>query len=63
MAKHLPAYTANLLIDLFPEQQHLKIRSRRLLLKLQMDPVFNYASQVWNHIFYFECLRPGSKIQ
>ena len=49
-----------ILIDLFPEQ-HLKIWISRLLLKLQMDDFFNYASQVWNHIFYFECLQPGSK--
>jgi superoxide dismutase, Fe-Mn family len=29
------------------------------IIKVSDGPVFNYASQVWNHTFYFECLQPG----
>lgn len=29
------------------------------IIKVTDGTVFNNASQVWNHIFYFECLNPG----
>ena len=57
--KHLPAYTANL-NRLIPGTT-FKNLDLETIIKVADGPVFNYASQVWNHIFYFECLRPGSK--
>jgi Fe-Mn family superoxide dismutase len=29
------------------------------IIKVTDGPLFNNAAQVWNHSFYFECLRPG----
>ena len=29
------------------------------IIKVADGPLFNNAAQVWNHTFYFECLRPG----
>ena len=31
------------------------------IIKVADGPIFNYASQVWNHTFYFECLIPRSE--
>jgi superoxide dismutase, Fe-Mn family len=30
------------------------------IIKVADGPIFNYAAQVWNHTFYFECLKPGN---
>jgi Fe-Mn family superoxide dismutase len=32
------------------------------IIKVTDGPLFNNASQVWNHTFYFECLRPGGTL-
>ena len=57
--KHLPAYAANL-NRLIPGTT-FKNLDLETIIKVADGSVFNYASQVWNHMFYFECLRPGSK--
>lgn len=57
--KHLPAYAANLnRLTLGTTFNNLDLET---IIKVADGPVFNYASQVWNHMFYFECLRPASK--
>jgi Fe-Mn family superoxide dismutase len=56
--KHLTAYTANL-NRLIPGTT-FKNLDLETIIKVADGPVFNFASQVWNHMFYFECLRPGS---
>ena len=30
------------------------------IIKIADGPIFNFAAQVWNHTFYFECLKPGN---
>jgi Fe-Mn family superoxide dismutase len=30
------------------------------IIKVADGPIFNNAAQVWNHTFYFECLKPGN---
>lgn len=32
------------------------------IIKISDSPVFNYAAQVWNHVFYFEGLKPGNNV-
>jgi superoxide dismutase, Fe-Mn family len=57
--KHHHAYLANLnkLIQ-GTKYENLDIET---IIKVADGPIFNNAAQVWNHTFYFECLRPGNK--
>ncbi len=32
------------------------------IIKVTEGPLFNNAAQVWNHKFYFECLKPGGTL-
>ena len=55
--KHHAAYVTNLnkLIDGKPEAS----KSLEDLIRASDGPVFNNAAQVWNHTFYWSCLKPG----
>jgi superoxide dismutase, Fe-Mn family len=56
--KHYLAYITNLNKLLTgTKYKNLDIET---IIRLTDGPVFNNAAQVWNHSFYFECLRPGS---
>ena len=54
--KHHNAYVTNLnkLTDGKPEAG----KSLEELIKTTKGPVFNNAAQVWNHTFYWSCLKP-----
>lgn len=54
--KHHNAYVANLnkLTDGKPEGG----KTLEALIKTAKGPVFNNAAQVWNHSFYWNCLKP-----
>ncbi len=59
--KHHNAYVTNLnkLTDGKPEAG----KSLEDLIKTTKGPVFNNAAQVWNHTFYWNCLKPqGSEL-
>ena len=55
--KHHQAYVTNLnkLTDGKPEAN----KSIEELIKSAKGPVFNNAAQVWNHTFYWNCLKPN----
>src|ERR1700742_2562381 len=55
--KHHAAYVTNLnkLIDGKPEAQ----KSLEEIIKSSDGPLFNNAAQVWNHTFYWSCMKPG----
>ncbi len=54
--KHHNAYVTNLnnLTDGKPENN----KSLETLIKTAKGPIFNNAAQVWNHTFYWNCLKP-----
>jgi superoxide dismutase, Fe-Mn family len=54
--KHHAAYVANLnkLTDGKPQAK----KTLEELIKTAKGPVFNNAAQVWNHTFYWNCLKP-----
>ena len=55
--KHHAAYVANLnkLTDGKPEAG----KTLEELIKTAKGPVFNTAAQIWNHTFYWNCLKPN----
>jgi Fe-Mn family superoxide dismutase len=55
--KHHQAYVTNLnkLIDGKPEAS----KSLEDIIKSSDGPLFNNAAQVWNHTFYWHCLKPN----
>ncbi len=55
--KHHAAYVTNLnkLIDGKPEAQ----KSLEDIIKSSEGPLFNNAAQVWNHTFYWSCMKPN----
>ena len=55
--KHHAAYVTNLnkLIDGKPEAN----QSLEEIIRASDGPVFNNAAQVWNHTFYWSCMKPG----
>jgi Fe-Mn family superoxide dismutase len=55
--KHLLTYIGNL-NRLIPGTKFENM-DLTTIIKIADGPIFNYASQIWNHIFYFEGLRPG----
>jgi Fe-Mn family superoxide dismutase len=55
--KHLPVYIRNL-NSLIPGTK-FEDMDLSTIIKIADGPIFNNASQIWNHIFYFEGLRPG----
>ena len=55
--KHHQAYVTNLnkLVDGKPEAS----KSLEDIIKSSDGPLFNNAAQVWNHTFYWHCLKPN----
>jgi superoxide dismutase, Fe-Mn family len=55
--KHHAAYVANLnkLIEGKPEAS----KTLEEIIRTADGPLFNNAAQVWNHTFYWHCLKPG----
>src|SRR5215831_14054488 len=55
--KHHAAYVTNLnkLLEGKPEAQ----KSLEELIRSSEGPVFNNAAQIWNHTFYWHCMKPG----
>lgn len=56
--KHHEAYVKNL--NTLIEGTRFEIADLVTLIRLAEGPLFNNASQVWNHTFYFETMIPGS---
>ncbi|MGE5420376.1 MAG: superoxide dismutase [Chloroflexota bacterium] len=57
--KHQAAYVNNL--NLLVAGTRFENSTLETIIKIAEGPVFNNASQVWNHTFYFESLIPGTK--
>jgi len=58
--KHHHDYLANL--NKLVQGTRFKELNLETIIKVADGPIFNNASQVWNHTFYFECLKPGNSI-
>lgn len=56
--KYQKAYVVNL--NKLIEGTKFKNLDLETIIKVADGPIFNYAAQVWNHSFYFECLKPGN---
>ena len=54
--KHHNAYVTNL--NKLTEGKPEAGKSLEALIKTAKGPVFNNAAQVWNHTFYWQCLKP-----
>jgi len=57
--KHLNDYLANL--NKLVQGTKFKDLNLETIIKVADGPIFNNAAQVWNHTFYFECLKPGNR--
>jgi Fe-Mn family superoxide dismutase len=56
--KHHQAYVTNL--NKFVEQNQVDgARSLEEIIMSSEGPIFNNAAQVWNHTFYWNCMKPG----
>jgi len=55
--KHHKAYVDNL-NKLIPGTPFAELSLEDIILKAQ-GPVFNNAAQLWNHTFYWNCMKPG----
>jgi len=55
--KHHQTYVDNL-NKLIPGTEFENMSLEQIVLKAQ-GPIFNNAAQVWNHTFYWHCLKPG----
>jgi superoxide dismutase, Fe-Mn family len=58
---HNQAYLTNL--STLTEGTRYENMDLETIIKLAEGPIFNNASQVWNHIFYFESLKPAGKVE
>jgi Fe-Mn family superoxide dismutase len=56
--KHYQSYLDNL--NKLIRGTNYKNLDLETIIKISDGPIFNNASMVWNHSFYFEALRPGS---
>jgi superoxide dismutase, Fe-Mn family len=57
--KHHNDYLANL--NKMVQGTKFKDLNLETIIKVADGPIFNNAAQVWNHTFYFECLKPGNR--
>ena len=57
--KHHNDYLANL--NKLVQGTKFKDLNLETIIKVADGPIFNNAAQVWNHTFYFECLKPGNR--
>lgn len=59
--KHHAAYVTKL-NQIIATKPSLEGKSLEELLKSEDGPTFNQAAQVWNHNFYWNCLKPGGSV-
>jgi Fe-Mn family superoxide dismutase len=57
--KHHHDYLANL--NKLIQETKFKDLNLETIIKVADGQIFNNAAQVWNHTFYFECLKPGNQ--
>ncbi len=55
--KHHRAYV-NKLNELVPNTEFAKMKLEEIIVKAPAGPIFNNAAQVWNHTFYWHCMKP-----
>lgn len=55
--KHHRAYV-NKLNELVPNTEFANLSLEDIILKAPAGPIFNNAAQVWNHTFYWHCMKP-----
>jgi superoxide dismutase, Fe-Mn family len=56
--KHHNAYVTNL-NGLIEGTEHAGRSLEEIVLAAEQGPLFNNAAQVWNHSFYWKCMKPG----
>jgi len=56
--KHHNAYVTNL-NGLIEGTEHAGHSLEDIILAADQGPLFNNAAQVWNHTFYWNCMKPG----
>ena len=56
--KHHAAYVTNL-NKLIPGTEFENLSLEEIIKKAPAGGIFNNAAQVWNHTFYFNCMKPG----
>jgi superoxide dismutase, Fe-Mn family len=56
--KHHRAYV-NKLNELTPNTEFANLSLEEIILKAPTGPIFNNAAQVWNHTFYWHCMKPN----
>ncbi len=54
--KHHRAYV-NKLNELIPNTEYEKLSLEEIILRAPKGPIFNNAAQVWNHTFYWHCMK------
>ncbi len=54
--KHHRAYV-NKLNELIPNTEYEKLSLEEIMLRASKGPIFNNAAQVWNHTFYWHCMK------
>lgn len=55
--KHHRAYV-NKLNELVPNTEFANLSLEDIIRKAPAGPIFNNAAQVWNHTFYWHCMKP-----
>lgn len=56
--KHHRAYV-NKLNELVPNTEFANLSLEDIIRKAPAGPIFNNAAQVWNHTFYWHCMKPN----
>lgn len=56
--KHHRAYV-NKLNELTQNTEYADMRLEEVIKRTQSGPIFNNAAQVWNHTFYWNCMKPN----
>ncbi|CAG4883867.1 superoxide dismutase, Fe [Georgfuchsia toluolica] len=56
--KHHQAYVTNL-NNLLPGTEYEKLSLEEIIAKAPAGGIFNNAAQVWNHTFFWNCLKPN----
>ena len=56
--KHHRAYV-NKLNELVPNTEFANLSLEQIICKAPAGPIFNNAAQVWNHTFYWHCMKPN----
>lgn len=55
--KHHRAYVTKL-NELIPNTEYASLSLENIIRKAPPGPIFNNAAQVWNHTFYWHCMKP-----